>query len=202
MPNAFYALSFEKTGSIVGYCQLSKQDLSKAGAAAALLGQLVPGTDVELSLTVHSTTPLKKIKIKKSQLRLDEVTIAKPPPDGFLGQPYHFVLDLSSGNPGDGSTKTLLDTPVKPTAVELFAGAATDETTNPPKGVLRVKFASQVQSNTTYYAIIDDQDPIVTPVAVATDTIFFPFLSTVNTLHVVMFVSRGVKPFVDVVKAK
>lgn len=191
MAAKFYALSFEDTGSIVSYCQLQQRDLSKTGAVAALLDELV-GDELVLSLSLPGVPP---IRIKKTQLALDEVDVADSILPAFRRRPQDFVLDLTdaSAKPGDGKLKSLLESPIIPTShVVQIAGK------------LVVTFQGAAPQATRFYAIVDGQprSPFDVPTpAQPTIEINIP-TSTATTFHTVFLAGRGVQPFFGFLKAQ
>ena len=211
MPAAFYALSFEDTGLIVGYCQLGKRDLTKAGAASALLDQLV-GEKLVLSLGLKVPPPnpgandVPSLTLLKTQLRVDEVKVPDANADDFTKQPWTYLLDLSdpTAKPGDGTVKQLQ---LDPTKVITAPGTLLGHPhSGPPTGdhdLFRVVMSNGVQSNTTFYAILDGQlasQTVQVPVQ-NSKNIDFPFVSEQGSYHTVLFASRGVKPIFGVIAA-
>jgi hypothetical protein len=192
MAAKFYALSYEETGSIVSYCQLQRRDLSKTGAVAALLDELV-GDELVLSLSLSGGVP--PIKIKKTQLALDEVDVADSVLPAFRRRPQDFVLDLTdaSAKPGDGKLKSILETPIIPTTYVVQTG-----------GKLVVTFQGAAPQATRFYAIVDGQarSPYDVPTpAQPTIEITIP-TSTANSFHTVLLAGRGVQPFFGFLKAQ
>ena len=188
MAVAIYAISYEDTGVILSYCQLTQRDLSAKGAAQALLDQLVPD-----KLTVSlSTVGGPAIEIDPSHLHVDEVEITGDF-EAFKRAPYSFMVDLTdpAKKPGDGQKKN---------AVILTAPYGTPTLTHGSPGSLQVTFAMPVAADTRLFAIIDGHE-IPATVTVPTPIINFSFSSAVNTVHSVVFGTRGVQPFVGLMKA-
>jgi len=206
MPRAFYAVSYEQTGLVLSYCELAKQDLSKAGAVAALLDQIV-GDNLVLSFSfLLSAVSPDAIKIKKSQLNLDEVKVDDSSVADFTTTPYKFMLDLSdaSAKAGDGTMKKLLDPAQMQLATPiLFSGNPPNATD--PKTTLSVQFSNDALATTKHYAIIDGQ-------AQHTNVVGPPpanpinFSSSVslpkNSWHTVVYASRGYQPFFGLLQAQ
>ncbi|HSN27621.1 MAG TPA: hypothetical protein VLT45_15120 [Kofleriaceae bacterium] len=206
---AFYALSFEDTGMIVGFCQLGKRDLTKPGAVAALLDQLVGDTlEVQLGVKAHAphAVNVSKLTLQKTQLSLDEVKVPDKRVGDFTTQPWSYLLDLTDPNakPGDGTTKQLLLDPTKivTPAVNLYGDASAVV-----KNTLRVsmpKMPTGHGDTVTFYAIINgtaDTRSLGVPFPSSADIDFGIPATTAGTFHTVLFASRGVTPTFDVIPA-
>lgn len=208
MPRAFYAISYQQTGLVLSYCELAKQDLSKSGAVAALLDEIV-GDELELSFSFKANAmSADPIKIPKAQLNLDEVNISPkdiPTVDAFTSAPHTFMLDLTgaTATAGDGTVKKLLD-PSIPSSMFVASPTLSSKNATPPNTV-HVKFQTAPPDNTLLYAIVDGH-ALSLKISVSTTTVEYDFPSLPSDVapgswHTVVFASRGYTPCFDLLQA-
>jgi hypothetical protein len=219
MPSALYAISYGQTGLVLSFCELAKQDLSKAGAVKGLLDQIV-GTQLQLQFLLPPLpSPPDRINIDKAQLSLDEVNIAPadipnvtdfmtacltklqtppPPPPPPLPVPLLDLLMLDLSDPtakaGDGTVKKLIDpTQLKTATLDVQAGVGLQVTVP----------AAQFAGGTRLIAIIDGtpQPPFDVPLPLPPPPIVFPFAATASSWYKVVFATRGYKPFFGLLQA-
>jgi hypothetical protein len=200
MPIATYVLSYRDTGSILSYCRLEKQTLLNQQAVAALLDHLV-GTNLAFSLS----TSTGGFTIPKSDLALDELEINDDKVlAAFIREPFKYVLDLTDPTTklGDGTTKKL-GLPQTPQTFNLFSSNPPPATPAHPSNMLAVHFANQLGPPIPAYALLEGQTPVVGILQTPNFDINFslPALNK-NQLYALIFVARGIQPFVGFTQAQ